>query len=130
MAHDARKAELIATLDRARSRIAVNAHALRDDLDPLAGVKRSFRSHGLAWVGGATLLGLVLAKLPARTKTVTVDRAGRKFRDAPKAATAGLIVGALKIAFDVGKPWIAGWLSRRAATFAGDYAARGDLPRR
>jgi hypothetical protein len=118
MAHDARKAELIAALDRARSRLAANAHALRADVNPLARVQRSFRRNGFAWVGGATLLGVLLAKIPARTKTVTVDPRGRKLRDTPKAASAGLLLGVLKIAFDLGKPWIAGWLSRRAASYA------------
>jgi hypothetical protein len=118
MAHDARKAELIAALDRARSRLAANAHALRDDLDPLARARRSFQRNGFAWVGGATLLGVLLARLPARTKTVTVDRRGRKVEDTRKAATAGLTLGVLKIAFDLAKPWLAGWISRRAASFA------------
>ncbi len=119
MAHDARKAELIVALDRARSRLAANALGLRDDLDPLARVRRSFGRNGFAWVGGATLLGVLLAKIPARTKSVTVDRDGTKFRDTPKAAAgAGLLLGVLKIAFDLGKPWIAGWLSRRAAGYA------------
>ena len=126
MAHDARKTELIATLDRARSRLAVNVHALRDDLHPLTGVRRSFQRHGLAWLGGATLFGLLLSKLPARTKNVVVDRRGAKLREKPGAATAGLFVAALKIAFDLAKPWIGGWLSRRAADLAAtDRTRRG-----
>lgn len=118
MADHARKAELIAQLDRARSRIAVNAGALRTDLDPLAKVKASYRRNGVAWLGGAALLGLVLAKLPARKKIVTVDPKGRKVNDSQKnAATAGLLLGALKIAFDLSKPWLVDWVARRAAGF-------------
>jgi hypothetical protein len=124
MAHDARKAELIAALDRARSRLAANAHALRDDVNPLARVQRSFRRNGFAWVGGATLLGVLLARLPARTKVVTVDRQGARVRETKSAATAGLLLGALKLAFDLAKPWMAGWLSRRAASFAEDQSGR------
>lgn len=130
MAHDARKAELIAALDQARSRLAVNAHALRDDLDPLSGVKRSFRRHGLVWLGGATLFGLVLSKLPARTKKVVVDRKGARLREAPRAATAGIALGALKIAFDLGKPWIAGWLARRAEQYVAPGDSSASRPRR
>jgi hypothetical protein len=128
MAHDARKAELIAALDRARSSIAVNAGALREDLDPLARVKGSFRRHGFAWMSGAALFGLVLAKLPARKKIVTVDSKGQKLRDAPKAATAGIILGVLKIAFDLGKPWLAEWVARRATGFAEQRVAGGTAP--
>ncbi len=129
MADDARKAELIAALDLARSRIAVNAGALREDLDPLARVKGSFRRHGLAWMSGAALFGLVLAKLPARKKIVTVDPKGRKLRDAPKAATAGIILGVLKIVFDLSKPWLADWVARRATGYVGHRVERGAAPR-
>jgi hypothetical protein len=123
MAHDLRKAELIATLDRARSRLAANALAVREDLNPLTGVQRSFRQHGLAWLGGATLFGLVLSKLPARTKKVIVDRKGAKVSDSRNAATAGLLIGTLKLAFDLGKPFLSGWLARRAEGFAAQYDA-------
>jgi len=129
MAHDTRKAELIATLDRARSRIAANAHALGDDLNPIAQVKKSFRRHGLAWLGGAALTGLVLSKLPGRTKVVTVDRKGQRVQDTKKAATAGLLLGVIKIAFDLAKPWLAGWISERAAQYAGGGAGQRGTPR-
>ena len=125
MAHDTRKAELIAALDRARSRLAVNAGALREDLDPLGRVKSSYRRHGLAWLGGAALAGLVLAKLPARQKIVEVDTRGQKLRDTSKAATAGLLLGLLKIAFDLGKPWLA----ERLASYAATYFDPGRRPR-
>jgi hypothetical protein len=124
MAHDARKAELIAALDRARSRLAANAHGLRDDVNPLSCVQRSFRRNGFSWVGGAALLGVLLARLPARTRVVTVDRRGQKVQDTRKAATAGLTLGALKIAFDLAKPWLVGWISRRLANPGGDDGTR------
>lgn len=124
MAHDARKAELIATLDRARSRLAANAHALRDDVNPVVQVKKSFRRHGVLWLGGAAFTGLMLSKLPARTKVVTVDRKGQRVQDTKKAATAGLLVAVLKIGFDLVKPWLAGWISERAAQYAGGTAEK------
>ena len=124
MADPARKAELIATLDRARSRLSVNAHALRDDLNVAVQIQRSFTRHRTAWFGGATLVGLLLAKLPARTKKVVVTRKGEPLATKTSAMSAGLLVGGLKLVFAVCKPWLTGWLAQRITTRAGDGPRR------
>ena len=117
MAHDARKAALIAALDRARSQLAVNAGALRDDLDVSRRARRSFARNTVAWLGGGALVGVLLAKLPARTKKIAVDGMGRKHKGEGTAVKAGLLLGGLKIAFDLAKPMLLKWAGTRVADY-------------
>ena len=104
MAHVDDKAALIARLDKARSRIAANGYELADDLNVPAKLKKSLQNHRGIWIAATAVVGLVLVKIPARTKKVFVDRKGRPQKDLEKVEKAGLLVGAAKIAFDLAKP--------------------------
>ena len=103
---DDRKKELSAQLDRARSRIGANRRELGEDLNAPAKLKASLSKHRFVWLGAAVLLGLLIAKLPARTKKVVVDRKGRRQADVEKVEKASLLVAFLKIVFDLAKPFI------------------------
>ena len=116
MAEDERKSELTAELARARCRIGANLGALRRDLDFPARAKSAVMKHPAAWVGGATLLGVLLAKLPARKKKTVVHHGGVEAKIVG-AGKAGLLLGALKIAFDLSRPAITKWASRRVADY-------------
>ena len=116
MAEDERKSELTAELARARSRIGANLGALRRDLDFPARAKSAVMKHPAAWVGGATLFGVLLAKLPARKKKTVVQRDGVEAK-VISAGKTGLLLGALKIAFDLSRPAITKWASQRVADY-------------
>ena len=116
MAEDERKSELTAELARARCRIGANLGALRRDLDFPARAKNAVMKHPAAWVGGATLLGVLLAKLPARKKKTVVHHDGVEAKIVSAGKT-GLLLGALKIAFDLSRPAITKWASRRVADY-------------
>lgn len=128
MADIQRKAELTAELARARSRIAANFGALRCDLDFPARVKRVVLKNPTAWVGGATLIGVLLARLPARRKKVTARRSGAEAQIVG-AGKAGLLLGALKIAFDLTRPALAKWAGRRVADYMDGTKTNGRPPR-
>ena len=115
MAEDQRKSELIAELARARSRIGANLGALRRDLDFPARAKRAVLKNPAAWVGGATLVGVLLARLPRRKKTAA-SRTGAEAQIVG-AGKAGLLLGVLKIAFDLSRPALAKWAGRRVADY-------------
>ena len=115
MAHDARKAALIAALDRARSQLAANAGALRDDLDVNRSARRSFERHRFTWLGGAAFAGVLLAMLSRRKRKVVAR--GRKHEGEKTAVKAGLLLGVLKIAFDMAKPTLLKWAGRRVAHY-------------
>src|SRR5208283_2900148 len=72
------KIELAAEIERARGRLSRQVESLRHDLDVGTHLKQSFHHNKAAYIGGATLFGLLLAKLPARKKKVYVERKSRE----------------------------------------------------
>jgi hypothetical protein len=117
MAEDERKAELSAQLARSRTQITDNVHALGRDLDFVSRARRAFKTHPAVWIGGAILIGVFVSRLPFGRKKVTV-KAGRKSgATMEKVEKAGLMLGALKIAFDIAKPTLMGWATRRVADY-------------
>ena len=111
-----RKAALTAELARARAEIGGAADVVRARLDFGARARQSVSHHRWWWLGGAVLAGVLLAKLPARTKKIYVDEKGRKLPRS-SAVTAGLLLGAVKIAFDLAKPSLLKMAARRAEDF-------------
>jgi hypothetical protein len=81
MAEPYDKTELIAGLDRARARLARNLDGLRHDLDVATHIKESFHRNKAAYIGGASMFGLLLEK------KVYVDRKSGKegIKDVEKA---------------------------------------------
>jgi len=126
MAEDQRKAELTAELAQARARLTANCGALRRELDFPGRVKGTVMKHPAAWIGGATLFGMLLSKLPARRKKIfgTADGKSAKFAAAGRT---GLVVGSLKIAFDLARPALAKWAGQRVADYM-DGAKSGRRP--
>ena len=127
MAEDQRKAELTAELARARNRIGANLGALRHDLDFPARAKSAVLKHPAAWVGGATLLGVLLARLPARRKKTAAKHRGAEAQIVSAGKT-GLLLGALKIAFDLSRPALAKWAARRVADYMESPKKDGRFP--
>jgi hypothetical protein len=114
MAEDERKVELSATLARSRTRITDNVHALGRDLDFVSRARRAFKTHPAVWIGGAVLIGLIISRVPLGRKKVV--KPGKKAEPTyEKVEKAGLLLGALKIAFDIAKPTLMGWATRRVA---------------
>jgi hypothetical protein len=120
MAQDYEKAQLIAELARARADVSTNIGALRHDLDFPTRAKKSFTSSPMPWLGGAALIGLIISRIPGRTKKV-VRISPKQPQDSPveKAGKAGLLLGALKIAFDFARPTLLKWATQRFS----DYVA-------
>jgi len=109
------KTELAAELDRARARLAGNFGALRHDLDLGTHFRQSFHENKAAYIGGATFLGLLLSKLPARRKKVYVDQKSRNgIKDAGKAGI-GLIL--LEFLFKTMRPMLTSLISKQVTEF-------------
>jgi hypothetical protein len=119
MAEEDRKKELMAELEAARSRATVNYFALRKDLDIPTRAKRAFARQPVAWVGGASFLGLIVSRFAFRKKKVAVFRKGKEPM-IEKAEKAGLLLGILKLAFDLLRPALTTW----ATKFVTSYATR------
>lgn len=115
MAEATVKLELTADLERARARIARNANALRYDLDVGTHFKQSFHRNKVAYIGGATLFGLLLSKLPARRKKVYVERKSKEpLKEAEKA---GILLGLLQFLFKLSRPWLTSLATKQVADF-------------
>ena len=117
-----RKAELIRELARARRQLDLSGRSVRHALDVPARVRRNFKKNAFAWVGGALLVGVLIAKLPRRSRNAPADTA--KNDALPKAGAAGLLLAGGKMAFDLLRPILIKWLVQRATPYAEDMAAR------
>jgi hypothetical protein len=112
MADPAKKQSLIRELQEARGQVAGNITGLKQDLSIGNRFRRSVRENPLVWYGGAALVGLLLAKIPPMGKKVVVPQP--IFAREQKAGKAAAILGAIKIALDLGRPLIMNWLKERA----------------
>ena len=91
-------------------------------------IETAFRRHRIVWLGGAALLGLLVARLPARRRKVIMHPKSRMAGAEEKVVKAGLLVTALKIAFDLSRPLLTKWLTKKVSAYAeqrfGSGAAR------
>ena len=118
MAEDERKAKLTAELARARTQITGNVRGLRHDLDFPTRARRSFARHPAVWIGGTVLLGLCLARLPLwRKKAATPTRRKKAEPTIEKVEKAGLLLAGLRFAFNLARPALTAWLTRRATEY-------------
>jgi hypothetical protein len=124
MAQDHDKAELIAELQRSRAAASANVQLLRRDLDFSTRAKKAFKKSPLPWLGGAAVLGLIVARIPRQKKKVVTVYPKKEEPAIEKAGKAGLVLGALKIAFDVARPAILKWVTQRVSDYAGGVHAR------
>jgi hypothetical protein len=113
MADPTKKQSLILALHEARGQLGGNIHGLKEDLSVGKRFRRSVRENRFAWIGGAAVLGLLLAKLPPMGRKVVVPQPIFA-RPPQKAGKAALLLGAIKIALDLGRPMIMSWLKDRA----------------
>ena len=114
MADAERKRELIAQLDRARSRATAHQRRLADDVQVGDKFKESVNRHRGTWLGAAALIGLLISKIPPRTKTIKVSNGSRAkvVKESKTVGMAGLAIAALKYLFDLVRPMVIAWGTR------------------
>jgi len=130
MAGEHDKAQLIADLAIARSRISDAGQALKESAEEVkeklnvsARAKASYQRSPLLWNAGAALVGFLLARLPDRKKVVYVDRAsGEKLGAVGKSG--GLLWGALKLVGGLAKPLLSTIASAKLGDLAQKFAAQ------
>ena len=120
------KTAILAELAVARARLSETGEGLRSQLDVASRAKESFREHRPAWLGGAALVGLVLSKIPARKKTVLIERATGKAVGA--AGKLGVAWSVAKFAFDFAKPLITEFAGKHAGDIARRFGKVGKQP--
>ena len=110
------KAALIAELSRARATMANHTQGLRGGVDVGGRVHSGFERHRGAWLSGAALLGLILGKVPPRTKKVPMNAANRA--QFAKAGKAGFFLTIVKLVIDFAKPLMIAWATKRMGDVA------------
>jgi len=113
MAKPPDRKELIAELAASRAAFTGYTTALRHDFDLGSKLKRSFRGHPAAWIGGAALLGLLLSKLPPTCRKIGVRGPALHSQPAKNAGKAAFALTALKFTLDFAKPALLRWVTDR-----------------
>lgn len=113
--NDDRKAELRAELERARSRASAFRQRIQSRPSVTDKAQGTISRNRGPWLIGAMLFGLVISKLPPRTKKVPVNRWTGKKVDQPleQAGKAGFFLAIVKLLIDVTKPILMAWATKR-----------------
>lgn len=112
------KDELIAEIEIARLRLRQSLGGLRKQADLGTRMKSSFAEHKTVWLGGASIAGWIISRLPARKKKVKVfvdKKTDGKLRET---AEAGLLIWLLKFLFTLLKPAMAAFATQKIADLA------------
>jgi len=125
MAQSDVKIELAAELERARTALGHNIGALRHDLNVGSHLKHSFHRNKAAYIGGATVFGLLLSKLPTRKKKIYVETKPKQGKRAiEEAEKAGIWLVILQALFKIFRPAITSFLTKQATELV-KWRARG-----
>jgi hypothetical protein len=115
--NEERKVELAVELARARGQLNQAKSGMRRSLDMRARVRQGVARHTVTWIVAAVVIGVVIARLPRRTKKVYVQSKGGK-ETAETAGKAGLGLLVLKFMLDVFKPTLLRMASQRLEPYA------------
>jgi hypothetical protein len=87
-------------------------------------LKHSFHENKAAYIGGASIFGLLLSKLPVRRKKIYVER---KSKDTVRAAEkAGLWLVILQFLFNACRPMLTSLVAKQVTDFVKSRARHED----
>lgn len=96
-----------------RERMTRNLRSVRYEMDVPRKIRRSFRAQPVLWIGGAIVLGVIIAALSHGRKIVKV--AAKSAKPPKNVVAVGLTLGALKIAAQVLKPVVIKFVEKKMA---------------
>jgi len=96
-----------------RERMTRNLRSLRYEMDVPRKIRRSFRAQPVLWIGGAIVLGAILAALSHGRKIAKV--AAKSAKPPKNVAAVGLTLGALRIAAQLFKPVVIKFVEKKMA---------------
>jgi hypothetical protein len=114
--------ELKAEIAHSRDRLVRDLRVFRREIDIPAKIKRSFQRQTVAWITAAVVVGALVIMLPARRKTVYVDRRKKSKNGKEsdnKLVEAGFALGALKFAANLLKPVVVSYVTKKMRGYGG-----------
>lgn len=119
-----RKDEILAEIARSREAIARDCAGVRAEVDLAAKVRRSVRTHPLAWLGGAGALGFLFAGPRRRTIVKHVEArpkkrgGGTETRVSRGPAWWATLLALVKFLLPFVRPALSAYAARRLGEFA------------
>lgn len=111
--------ELRQEVTHSRDRIVRDLSGLRYELDFPLKFRKSFQRQTVWWVTAAVVIGIAGAMMPARTRKISVQSKAKVKNDTKEGIlSAGLAIGALKLALPLLKPLIKAFISTRVNRYA------------
>jgi len=114
--------ELKADIARSRDQFVRDLRVFRREIDIPRKIKRSFQQQPAAWITAAVVVGALIIFIPARRKTVYVEPKDSKGGKGSKhrILEAGFALGAMKFGFNVLKPVLVSFITRKVRGFMDD----------
>lgn len=104
-----------------RDRLARDLSGLHYELDFPLKFRKSFQRQTVVWITAAVVTGVVFAVTPARKKKVRRRAKANSHEEAQRGIlSAGLVVGALKLAVTLLKPAITQFIGKKVSDYARD----------
>jgi hypothetical protein len=113
------KEKILEELRLSRAAIARDTAAVADEINLASKLKRSVRARPLAWLGGAAMIGWMLAG--PKTRVVTKSAKGKPSARPEKSRPAGflgILLGLFKIALPLARPALSAYAARRLGEMA------------
>lgn len=118
-----RKSQLAAELSQARAAMHHASGGVREGANVSKRFKQSVSGHKIAWLAGAALLGLILARRPKRPKKVYF-KDNRDSIPTESVAKVGLAAALTKLALDIARPIALRLIMERATPWVESYMKR------
>jgi hypothetical protein len=114
MTHDA----LLREIELTRSSVRRDYVSLRNELDYASKARRAIASKPAQWLGAAATLGFLLSGRRRKKKiVVTKAQDGREIKK-KQLGVLGFLLGLIRIALPLAKPFLAAFATRRCADLA------------
>ena len=108
-----RKVALIAQLDSHRKQLSASGHRIQGRLNAMRRFKENFAAYPWAWIGAAAVIGVILTR--RRAPKLRVKRTSKASETSIRA---GIVLGALKLLFDLLRPVLIAQLTSRISGIA------------
>src|SRR5438309_5826712 len=110
--------ELREQIARSRDDLALRVNRVREEVDLPRKIRRSVRREPVPWIVGAIAVGLIITAVVTRKKKVVDDVARRGSKTKSALLETGFILGALRIAASLLKPFVVKFVADKLGSYS------------